>query len=82
MAVKTWDIEDPRELPYRFVYSPVTGEVFVISFWRSIGVPMLFENRESFHRFLAEGVKTDHEIADKVIQQAGEILRSKREVEG
>ena len=79
MAEKTWDTEDPRELPYRFSYALITGEVYVISLgYHGLGVSMVFENRDAFHRFLVEGNKTDLLIADKVIQESGEILRKKQ----
>lgn len=70
MADKTYDVENPRELPYRFTYSPITQEVLVICFGR---VVMFFENRESFHRFLIEGNKTDSLIADPMPENIKDI---------
>ena len=78
MTERTFDVEDPRELPYRFSYSRITDEVFIISFWQGLRVAMLFENRQAFHRFLVEGNKTDLLIADKVIQESEEVLRGKQ----
>ena len=74
MTDKTWDTEDPGDLPYRFAYSPITGEVFVITlggFRQAIGISEVFLNRQAFHRFLYEGDKTDRLIADKGLNQEG-----------
>lgn len=79
MTDKTWDVENPKDLPYRFSYAPISGEVYVIWFgFHGPAVSMVFENRESYHRFLVEGNKTDTLIADRVIWQAEEILKGKQ----
>ena len=80
MIERTFDTEDPRDLPYRFTYSRITDEVFIISFWQGFRIAMLFENRQAFHRFLVEGNKTDSLIADKALQESEEILRGKQGV--
>ena len=78
MTDKTWDVVDPRDLPYRFVYSPHTKEVFVVAFHPMPVVVMVFENNEAFHRFLAEGNKTEALIADRIVWQSEEILKGKQ----
>ena len=78
MTDKTWDTENPRELPYRFVYSPVTDEVFIIGLGRGMAITAFFENREAFHRFLLEGIETEHKITSIGLYQAGEILKAKQ----
>ena len=78
MPDKTWDVVDPRDLPYRFVYSPKTKEVFVVAFHPMPVIVMVFENNEAFHRFLVEGNKTDDLITEKVMQEALNILKSKQ----
>ena len=82
MTEKTYDMEDPGMLPYRFTYSPVTGEVYVISLWRGFNVSMVFENREAFHRFLSEGQETEHKIVERSLFQSEEILKAKQTKEG
>ena len=72
MTDKTFDAEDPRDLPYRFTYVPITDEVIVIAMGR---VVMFFENQEAFHRFLIEGNKTDSLIADPIPDSIPEITR-------
>ena len=79
MPDRTWDVEDPRDLPYRFAFSPITGEIYVISFgFHGLGVSMVFENRPAFHRFLVEGNKTDDLIQIKILKEASDILRGKQ----
>ena len=75
MADKTWDVEDPRELPYDFAHSPNTDRVYVVSFgFHGVGVSMVFENRPAFHRFLVEGNKSDSLIAAPIPDDIKDIL--------
>ena len=79
MAEKTQDSDDPRDLPYRFVFSPITDEIFIVLLGGHVlGVTMMFENRFAFHRFLEEGNKTDYLISEKVIQESEDILKGRR----
>ena len=71
MADKTWDAEDPRELPYRFAYIPITQEVLIISMGKVLG---FFENRDAFDRFLIEGNKMANLIADPIPSSITEIF--------
>lgn len=82
MAERTYDEEDPRDLPYRFTYSLITDEIFIVVLGHGIGVSMMFGNRPAFRRFLEEGRKTEYLISEKVLQQAEDILKAKGELEG
>lgn len=78
MAEKTWDVEDPRDLPYRFSFSPNTGEVFLLGMGgMGMGIMGKFENLQAFHRFLVEGNKTDSLIADPIPDNVSDILGDK-----
>jgi len=85
MAERTYDMEDSRYLPYRFVHSPETKEIYVMAvFEYGLKVSMMFESREAFHRFLFEGDKLDHLIAEespnkKGLKEAEDILKAKHE---
>ena len=74
MAEETYNVEDPRDLPYRFTYSPVTGEVFIIGIGHGFQVMGYFPNRPAFHRFLIEGNKTDSMIADPIPDNVKDIF--------
>ena len=82
MVDKTYDTDDVRELPYRFTFSPNTGEVYVISLFRGFNVSMFFDNLNAFHRFLLEGEETEHNIMKIGLFQAEEILRAHPKKEG
>ena len=82
MTDKTWDAQDPRDLPYRFVYSPITGEVMVVTIGMGLGVAMMFLNYPSFHRFLEDGNKTASLISAKILKDASNILTAKEKEEG
>ena len=80
MTEYTWDAINSEDLPYRPVHSPITGEVFILAFTpggvRSV---LAFENPESHHRFLVEGLKLDDILSKRVIKEANEILRSEQD---
>lgn len=79
MTNESPNAENPKNLPYRFAHSPITGEVYVISFgYHGIGVTNIFEDKEMFHWFLIEAMKFDDALAPKVIQQAQEVLKEKQ----
>ena len=78
MIDKTWDAEDPRELPYRFAYSLITDEIFIITIMQGFNVVSYFENRFAFHRFLVEGNETDDLIQEGTLREALDILRNKQ----
>ena len=78
MIEKTFDVEDPRELPYRFSYSPVTEEVFIVGTGHTFVVLAYFQNRFAFHRFLVEGNKTDDLIQEGALKDALDILHNKQ----
>lgn len=78
---KTHDKTDPRDLPYRFAPSLVTGEVFIISLGHGFNIMGYFENFPSFHRFLLEGIKTDDLLQEGIMREATNILREQEEGE-
>ena len=79
MAEKTYDVIDPRGLPYRFAYSSATDEVFIVAVGHIYNIIGYFENRFAFHRFMVEGNKVDDSIQEGVIKEAADMLKNKRE---
>ena len=77
MTDKTFDVEDPMGLPYRFCPCPNTGEVFIIAVGHGFQVMGYFENYPSFHRFLVDGNKTDDLIQEGILREAADILKNK-----
>ena len=69
---------DDGNRPYKFTLAS-TGEVFVIGFMPMPGVTMIFENLESFQRFVDDGQKACEIFGPKILRDAGEILRRKQD---
>ena len=78
MIDKTFDALDPRDLPYRFSYDPVTGEWFILSVLREFNVLGYFGNTPSFNRFLIQGMRAYDEVQSGILKEAADILRDKQ----
>ena len=79
MTDKTYDAEDPRELPYRFTCDPVTSEWFIIGIGHGFSVLGYFENDPSFYRFLLEGLKAYDNKQGGILKEASRILENTQE---
>ena len=64
---------DPRNLPYRIIHSPQTGEVFIMT--TNMNVIMAFLNTEAAERFSEELQMTLFHIKPKILQDAERILQ-------
>ena len=76
-ADKTHDVEDPRDLPYRFTVDPITGEWFILAIGHGFSVLAFFENDQSFYRFLIEGARAYDERMGGVLKEASQLLKEK-----